>query len=612
MSSLTGPSALDTAAPANLLAAGAPSKPARSPLGHMVRALPSVWLATIVVLAFLSSLIARQSPITPSTDILLAPSRSHLMGTDELGRDVFARVAAGAGTSLKVAGLAVIIGLVVGGVLGVLAARPSPLRRRHDHARDGRSSRVPGHRARAAGQPAARASPCLRVDPDRGRDLTAHRKTSPQPAIDRAQARLRDGRAQHWCVPRAYPLVHVARNVAAPIGAYCLLLFADAMLFEAALSFVGVGIQPPTPSWGNMILEGQKLLFADALVGQRLPWSLPLSDGRIDQRDRRPLGRRVRPVAEAACMMTDLSSTSPPASAPGLGPIVQVQGLSVRFPTHYGTVAVIDDVSFELGRGETLGLVGESGSGKSLLAAAILGLLPPSARITGRILVNDIDVVSASEKELAPLRGAVAAPVFQDALVSLNPNRTIMKHFADVWRSARLEPKSAARPAAEEALRMAALSDIPRVLASYPHELSGGMRQRALIALALLRRPALLIADEPTTALDRAVEAEVLGTLRRLQRELGLSIILVSHDMDVVAHMCARIAVLYGGQLVRGRRDGRAPLECRTSVHRWSATRGPVTARPGAAAGDHRRRGAPPVRVRPRMQVPSTLRTRRT
>jgi oligopeptide/dipeptide ABC transporter ATP-binding protein len=139
--------------------------------------------------------------------------------------------------------------------------------------------------------------------------------------------------------------------------------------------------------------------------------------------------------------------------------------------------------------------------------------------------------------------------VFQDALVSLNPTRTIYRHFDDIWRSAQMKPRNGARRAAEEALELAALSDIPRVLASYPHELSGGMRQRALIALALLRRPSLLIADEPTSALDRAVEVEVLGTLRRLQRELNLAIILVSHDMDVVTHMCSRIAVLYGGQL---------------------------------------------------------------
>src|SRR2546426_8593053 len=194
-------------------------------------------------------------------------------------------------------------------------------------------------------------------------------------------------------------------------------------------------------------------------------------------------------------------------------PIVRVEHLSVWFPRHYGSIPVLDDISLTLGRGETLGLVGESGSGKTLLSQAILGLLPPAAKVSGRILVAGTDVVGAGEKELTRIRGRVAAPVFQDALVSLNPNRTIFGHFKDVWRSARMEPRDGARAAASEALRLAALPNVARVLGSYPPQLSGGMRQRALIALALFRRPTLLIADEPTTALDRVVEVEVLGTL---------------------------------------------------------------------------------------------------
>jgi peptide/nickel transport system ATP-binding protein/peptide/nickel transport system permease protein len=249
-------------------------------------------------------------------------------------------------------------------------------------------------------------------------------------------------------------------------------------------------------------------------------------------------------------------------------PIVRVEHLSVWFPRHYGDIPVLDDISFTLGRGETLGLVGESGSGKTLLSQAILGLLPPSAKVVGRIVVAGTDVVGAREKELNAIRGAVAAPVFQDALVSLNPNRTVFGHFKDVWRSARMQPRDGARVAASEALRLAALPDVTRVLGSYPHELSGGMRQRALIALALFRGPSLLIADEPTTALDRVVEVEVLATLRRLQAELGLSMVLVSHDMEVVSHMCARIAVLYGGQLCE---LGPTPSVVTGQVHPYTA-----------------------------------------
>ena len=229
-------------------------------------------------------------------------------------------------------------------------------------------------------------------------------------------------------------------------------------------------------------------------------------------------------------------------------PVVVVDSLTVRFPSFYGNVPVLDRVSFTIDRGESLGVVGESGSGKTLLAQAILGLLPKTAQASGRVVVTGVDVLGASDKELRRVRGRVVAGVFQDALVSLNPSRTIGGHFHDVWKSED-SARETWRPAAEAALAHVALPDTGRVLNSYPHELSGGMRQRALIALALVRRPTLLIADEPTTALDSLVEVEVLGTLRRLRSELDLSMVLVSHDFDVISHMCSRVAVLYGGQL---------------------------------------------------------------
>jgi oligopeptide/dipeptide ABC transporter ATP-binding protein len=229
-------------------------------------------------------------------------------------------------------------------------------------------------------------------------------------------------------------------------------------------------------------------------------------------------------------------------------PLVDVRDLCVRFPRLAGDLAVVEGVSFALSAGETLGLVGESGSGKTLVGRALLGHLPASAVASGDVRVAGVDVLRAAPRDLATLRGGVAAAVFQDALVALNPTRTIQGHFVDVWASTG-RPQSELRARVEETLEMVALSDAARVLACYPHELSGGMRQRALIALALLRRPAFLVADEPTTALDRVVEDELLTTLERLQSELGLAMLLISHDFAVVRRMCARVAVLYGGQL---------------------------------------------------------------
>ncbi len=229
-------------------------------------------------------------------------------------------------------------------------------------------------------------------------------------------------------------------------------------------------------------------------------------------------------------------------------PLVEVQDLTVRFPRLAEDLAVVDGVSFSLTAGETLGLVGESGSGKTLIGRALLGHLPSTAIAGGEVRVAGVDVLRAPPRELAALHGRVTAAVFQDALVALNPSRTIQGHFDDVW-AATGRPKDELRALARETLEMVALPDAPRVLACYPHELSGGMRQRALIALALLRRPAFLVADEPTTALDRLVEDELLTTLERLRTELGLTMLLISHDFDVIRRMCARVAVLYGGQL---------------------------------------------------------------
>jgi peptide/nickel transport system permease protein len=240
--------------------------------------------------------------------------------------------------------------------------------------------------------------------------------------------------------------------------------------------------------------------------------------------------------------------SSAPVQEPVAATLVAVEDLSVRFPLHYGDTTILENVSFAVGRGETLGLVGESGSGKTVLGQALLGLLPNTTRITGRISVAGVEVVGAKAKDLSRLRGGTAAPIFQDALIALNPNRTIGGHFADVWKSAGLAGGEW-RAAAEKALRQVALRDTGRVLGSFPFELSGGMRQRALIALSILRKPVLLVADEPTTALDRLVEEEVLATLGDLQRDLDLSVILISHDLEVIRRVCSRTAVLYAGQI---------------------------------------------------------------
>jgi oligopeptide/dipeptide ABC transporter ATP-binding protein len=229
--------------------------------------------------------------------------------------------------------------------------------------------------------------------------------------------------------------------------------------------------------------------------------------------------------------------------------VLEVRDLTIRFPSRYGATAVVDHISFDLRPGQTLGIVGESGSGKTLVARAVLGLLPTTASIEGSVRISGVEMLHSSRHELAKVRGNFVAPIFQDALSALNPSRKIGDHFKDVSCSAVGEVKEKWLDRATEVLRRVALPDADRVLNSYPHQLSGGMRQRALIALALFLQPSVLIADEPTTALDTLSRREVLNTLRRLRKELGLTIIIISHDISIIRDMASDVAVLYAGQM---------------------------------------------------------------
>jgi oligopeptide/dipeptide ABC transporter ATP-binding protein len=230
-------------------------------------------------------------------------------------------------------------------------------------------------------------------------------------------------------------------------------------------------------------------------------------------------------------------------------PLLEIKDFTIQFPRSYGRVAVLDRVAITLKQGESLGLVGESGSGKSLLGLAVLGLLPTTAVLSGSVMLNGVDVVRASERKLAHLRGRIVSYVYQDALSALNPIRRIGAHFKDIWRSAPSEDRRNWRTSTIEVLERVALRHPEKILQSYPAELSGGMRQRILIALAVSRRPRLLVADEPTTALDRSTALEVLNLLDDLRRELRMAILLISHDLGAVRRVCDRIAVIYAGQI---------------------------------------------------------------
>ncbi|WP_419552946.1 ABC transporter ATP-binding protein [Candidatus Poriferisodalis sp.] len=238
--------------------------------------------------------------------------------------------------------------------------------------------------------------------------------------------------------------------------------------------------------------------------------------------------------------------------APAAEPVLQVEDLAVEFFTEHGWLSVVDGVSFEVGRGETVGLIGESGCGKSVTALAVIGLIPRrTGRISrGRIRLDGRDLLSLDERDLREIRGRKVAMVFQEPMTSIDPAFTVGKQMVEVLRRHLPMSKTQARQRSIELLDRVGITDPHRRIDSFPHELSGGMRQRVLIAMALSCEPDLLIADEPTTALDVTVQAQVLDLLAGLQAEMGTAVLLVTHDLGVVSENCERVIVMYAGEVV--------------------------------------------------------------
>lgn len=231
--------------------------------------------------------------------------------------------------------------------------------------------------------------------------------------------------------------------------------------------------------------------------------------------------------------------------------LLEVRGLSVYYRIAEGEARVVEDVSLTVRRGATLGLVGESGCGKSTLALALMGLLPPNGRVAnGTILFDGRDLTRLQPREWPKLRGDRLSMVFQNPMTSLDPSFTVGSQIVDVLRTHRGLSRVAARDAAVALLRRVGIPAPEERFHAHPHQLSGGMRQRVVIASALACAPALLIADEPTTALDVTIQAQILSLLRDLRAAHDTALILISHDLGVVAQTCARIAVMYAGRLV--------------------------------------------------------------
>jgi peptide/nickel transport system ATP-binding protein len=249
--------------------------------------------------------------------------------------------------------------------------------------------------------------------------------------------------------------------------------------------------------------------------------------------------------------MSTVPATEPARTVRSQTPFLVVDDLRVHFPTDDGLVKSVDGVSFELEAGRTLGIVGESGSGKSVTSQAIMGLHRRSnALVTGQILLDDEDLVTVTDARIRELRGQKMAMIFQDPMSSLHPYYSIGNQIMEGFLVHNDVSKSVARKAALDVLDRVGIPNAKVRIDQYPHEFSGGMRQRAMIAMALVNNPKLLIADEPTTALDVTVQAQILGLMKDLQKEYGSAIIIITHDLGVVADMADDLLVMYGGKPV--------------------------------------------------------------
>jgi peptide/nickel transport system permease protein len=550
--------------PVGMSAANRPA--ARRPLPPLLRALlrrPSAlviaaFLALIVLAVIAAPLIA---PYDPNAQDLLntysGPTARHLLGTDNLGRDILSRLLYGGRVSLEGVAEAVFVlvalGLTAGAVAGyaggwferfvlwladLTLALPSIIILLVVLTVFGRNETAAMITLGIVAAPGL-----MRVV--RGVVLTVRKELH-------VSAAWVTGLPQGRILRR-----HILPHLSGPVIVQASIAAAGALLVETGIGYLGLGVQPPTPSWGNMIADASNAIYIQ-------PWLLiptgvtvgvvALSFGLLGdavrdasaERTSRP--RAIRRKSAAAPPQTLLPV--PPSAAPA-SELLSVRNLSVAFPGPDGPLPVVLDASFEVRPGEVLGLVGESGCGKTVTALALMGLLPGGGRITsGQVLFGDRNLAALSQKAMRALRGSQIAYISQDPIASLDPLFTVGNQVAEVVRAHRRVSRAAARTRTLELLRLVNLDEPEMVAKRYPHELSGGMAQRVGIAMALAGEPKLLIADEPTTALDVTVQAEILDLLRALQQQTGMAVVLITHDWGVVADLCDRVVVMYAGQMV--------------------------------------------------------------
>ena len=538
------------------------------PLG----ALSLLFLLAIIIGCAAASLIAPYGPdVTTTAAALKGPTSQHLLGTDELSRDILSRLLYGGRPMLLAAAEATAIAIGVGTLLGVIGGY-----------RRGVSDRVI-----SIWSDLMLAMPVLvvlivvvSVYPHSlypamiplGLMLSA----APTRVLRSVTLAIRDdlyieAARVNGLTHRQIMLRHVIPRIRGPIIVQATLVAAVAVLMASGLAFLGFGVQVPAPTWGTMVTEA-------ATEYQTQPWFLVPTGGIIALtvlslgllgdvvRDAaaeqwtgmRPQRRRRRRTS--ATTAASQAPAVPDSLAPGTAAtrgdtaeadsVLNVRDLRVSAPGPGGELVLVEGMSFDLVRGRTLAIVGESGCGKSVTARALVGVTPAGGQLSGSVRFDGDELVGAPAARLRAVRGRRIGFIGQEPLAGLDPTQTVGAALIEAVRTYHGGTRKDARARALNLLTRVQISDPERVARLYPHEISGGMAQRVTIARALAGEPELIIADEPTTALDVTVQAEILALLRALQLETGIAVLLITHDWGVVAGMADDIIVMYAGQAV--------------------------------------------------------------
>jgi peptide/nickel transport system permease protein len=512
----------------------------------------AIVVVVIVIACFAAAWIAPYDPLAQDLAAANAlPSPAHLLGTDTLGRDILSRLLWGGQVTLAGAVIAVAVFVLIGLPLGLIAGYwRGPL--------DAVLTRIVEVMFAvpvivillvvlavfSTNMVAAMITlgvlgfgSLFRVV--RGSTLAAAGETY-------VKAAKASGLRQYAIISR-----HILPNVWGPVIVQVSLFAASAVLVQSGLAFLGFSAKPPDPTWGSMVSEASVVLSS-------YPWQLVPSgviiavtvlcfgivgDGVRDSMvSRRPrAGRATRPAAIPTRSVPPYSDSA----------LLSVRDLSIAFRDGDRETVVVRNVNFDVMRGSALGIVGESGSGKTVTARALLGLLGSTGRIVhGGIRFDGVDVGGMSRGALARLRGSGIGLIPQEPMNTLDPVFRIESQISEVVRKHDKSSRAATRLRVIELLELVGLPDPEGVMRRYPHELSGGMAQRVGIALALAGRPKLLVADEPTTALDVTVQQQILDLLADLRARLDMAVVLVTHDWGVLADVCDRAVVMYAGEIV--------------------------------------------------------------